>query len=664
MTAVQFHHAQTSIEEALSSAQYGERMIRLADQFRREGNHDAADAAFMAAAQIRYTLSAAMELLPIIAPEHAHRLSESQRQRLATQLSESHGHLNRMIEEHDVAEVPLEELDQRCEEWYASCLHIGHMARLARGVAARAAEATPSDDLIEMTEYALSLLHQGAQESMADVRENELPDDAPFPQTRNQLREQAIEDHAEIEETHRLSGERQAAARAEADNSEGHCHICGGSLRADEVRSHAATCFMDAVQRRYRVRDVDQRYARSQPLMVWVRSEELRHWVMLIVQPTTSLRQLDQFLCDLWLECCGHMSHFEIGNIQYSACVPGPGDPPMFDTDLAEPDEQHMIHTVEETIVMGQKFRHEFDYGDTTCLDLELVGALPIPYGYVQEFTNPPDVAQGYHDDFITVVARNLPPERCFTCGAVARWRYHANPYIGVPPEQGGPIVACPTSATTARQMASPPSSFGTLHAPAWAATTTPTTSRRETRHPHGAEKNPRRTDTAASSSTGARVPWSPKKDYARRHRRPCYSSFDDCVDEAVGFITLTVMPGNSYTLGEAVVGHRRRQGLRRSRIQRCHRRRHYRGQQPDAVSLTPADAASHNTPQPFPGSYAHDQPPHHPAGSAASSGLPPARHPGEASRRHDQLEATGQRGQPGPPGVPAGTSRNHHRVR
>lgn len=444
MTAVMFNHTQTSIEEALSSAMYGERMIRLADQFRREGNHDAADAAFMGAAQIRDTLSAAMDLLPIIAPEHAGLLGASQRQRLATQLSESHERLNRMIEEHDVAEIPLEDLDQRCEEWYASCLHIGHMAHLARGVAARAAEAMPSDDLIEMTEYALSLLHQGAQDSMADIRENALPDDAPFPQTRNQLREQAVKDHAEIEETHRLSSERQATARAEADNSEGHCHVCGASLRADEVSSHAATCFMDAVQRRYIVRDVDERYARSQPLMVWVRSEELRHCMMLIVQPTTSLRQLDQFLRDLWLECCGHMSHFEIGGTQYSNCVPGPGDPPTFDTDLAEPDEQHMVHTVEETIAMGQKFRHEFDYGDTTCLNLELVGALPVPYGYVQEFINPPEAAEGYRDDFITVVARNLPPERCFTCGSAAHRRYYENPYIGVPPEQGGPIVAPP----------------------------------------------------------------------------------------------------------------------------------------------------------------------------------------------------------------------------
>lgn len=444
MTTVPFNHTQTSIEEVLSSAQYGERMIRLAGQFEREGNHDAADAAFMAAVQVRDTLSAAMELLPVIAPEHAHLLGESQRQGLATQLGESHADLNRMIEEHDVAEIPLEELNQRCEEWYASCFHIGHMAHLARGVAARAAAAAPSHDLIEMTEYALGLLHQGAQDSVADIRENELPDDAPFPQTRNQLSEQAIEDLAEIAEAHRLASDSQTATRAEADNSEGHCHVCGGSLRADDVKSHAATCFMDAVQSRYRVRDVKERYARSQPLMIWVRSEELRHWMMLIVQPTTGLRQLDQFLRDLWLECCGHMSHFEIGGTQYSACVPGPGDPPLFDTDLAEPDEQHMVHTVEETTAMGQKFRHEFDYGDTTCLDLECVAALPVPYEYVQEFINPPEAAEEYGDDFITIMARNLPPERCFTCGAVARWRYYKNPYVELPPEAGGLIVAPP----------------------------------------------------------------------------------------------------------------------------------------------------------------------------------------------------------------------------
>ena len=446
MSTVPFNHTQMSIEEALSSAGYGERIIRLAGQFRREGNHDAANAAFMAAAQIRDALSTAMDLLPIIAPEHAALLSPSDRQRLATQLSESHERLNQLVADHDVSEVSLADCDQRYEDWYASCLHIGHMAHLARNVSGRAAETTPTpgDDLIEITGYALGQLHEGAQESMTDLRENDLPDDAPFPETRNQLREQAIADHAEVEEIHRLFSTRLAAAKAEADNSEGRCHVCGGALRADEVRSHATTCFMDAVRSRYTVRDVDERYARSQPLMIWVRSEELRHWMMLTVQPTTSLRQLDQFLRNQWLECCGHMSHFEIGNVQYSACVPGPGDPPMFDTDLAEPHEQHMVHTVEETITIGDPFRHEFDYGDTTYVDLECVATLPVPYGCLPEFINPPEDAEGHRDDFITVVARNLPAERCFSCGAVAHWRYYENPYIHIPPEQGGPIVAPP----------------------------------------------------------------------------------------------------------------------------------------------------------------------------------------------------------------------------
>ncbi len=113
MTAVPFNHTQISIEEALSSAQYGERMIRLAGQFRREGNHDAANAAFMAAAQINDTLAKAVDLLTIIAPEHAALLGESQRQRLATQLNETHQRLNRLVMEQALAEVPLEDCDEQ-----------------------------------------------------------------------------------------------------------------------------------------------------------------------------------------------------------------------------------------------------------------------------------------------------------------------------------------------------------------------------------------------------------------------------------------------------------------------------------------------------------------------------------------------------------------------
>ena len=93
-----------------------------------------------------------------------------------------------------------------------------------------------------------------------------------------------------------------------------------------------------------------------------------------------------------------------------------------------------MLYTVEETIREGELFRHEYHYGDTTYLDLECVAVLPAPYQFLPELIDPPEPADGHTDDFITIVARNLPLEGCFTCGAVAHWRYYENPYTDVPP--------------------------------------------------------------------------------------------------------------------------------------------------------------------------------------------------------------------------------------
>lgn len=66
-------------------------MNGLASQFSRDGNHNAANTFFTGANPIPGQHSKKMDLLPIIAPGHATLLSESQRQRLLTQLSESHG---------------------------------------------------------------------------------------------------------------------------------------------------------------------------------------------------------------------------------------------------------------------------------------------------------------------------------------------------------------------------------------------------------------------------------------------------------------------------------------------------------------------------------------------------------------------------------------------
>jgi len=37
------------------------------------------------------------------------------------------------------------------------------------------------------------------------------------------------------------------------------------------------------------------------------------YWLYLKVSRLTTLKVLDNFLRDIWLECCGHLSHFAIG---------------------------------------------------------------------------------------------------------------------------------------------------------------------------------------------------------------------------------------------------------------------------------------------------------------------------------------------------------------
>ena len=41
------------------------------------------------------------------------------------------------------------------------------------------------------------------------------------------------------------------------------------------------------------------------------------YWMLIALPRDTSLGQLDQFLRDIWMECCGHLSEFLIGARRY-----------------------------------------------------------------------------------------------------------------------------------------------------------------------------------------------------------------------------------------------------------------------------------------------------------------------------------------------------------
>ena len=427
------------IETTLASVSYAERMIRLADQYRREGNHATANAALMMAWNIRENTDDAMAILADLAPEHAALLGQSERQRLATGLNSAYENLNRLGREHGAtADLEDERYDQDAD-WYKFCFEVGLTAHLAETIATRTESQPPTEDNIEIAKDAVGKCYQAAQESMEHARNNEPPADAPFPQTRQQCMEQALNDCAKLAQLDQQLQEKLKAAEREADNSPGRCHLCGIAVRAEDVRAHAQSCVWAAFQRKFANNYFDSRHPGNGTILIWVRGDEVRQWMMLAVRADTSLRQLDQFLRDLWLECCGHMSYFEIGGTRYGARVRSSGGTRLVGADMAEPDERHMMSTVKEKVRRGERFRHEYDYDYdySTSLDLECVAVLPAPYDHLPDLIDPPEPAEGHTDDFITILARNLPLESCFTCGEPARWCYYANPYTRIPRELG-----------------------------------------------------------------------------------------------------------------------------------------------------------------------------------------------------------------------------------
>jgi hypothetical protein len=105
------------------------------------------------------------------------------------------------------------------------------------------------------------------------------------------------------------------------------------------------------------------------------------YWLQLSAPVRAPLSELDGFLRRIWLECCGHMSAFEIAGIRYSCS-------PMME------EERGMETPLGRVLDVGTRFSYEYDFGSTTELELAVVG-----------FWNP-DKPKGA----VQLLARNEPP--------------------------------------------------------------------------------------------------------------------------------------------------------------------------------------------------------------------------------------------------------------
>lgn len=166
--------------------------------------------------------------------------------------------------------------------------------------------------------------------------------------------------------------------------SSGQCSSCGNSFGKGSMTRHIRACRQRSI--------AEGPQTKSFHLLVEGRYQP-EYWIHLMAPENLTLESLDSFLRSIWLECCGHLSCFAIGNTRYSVYT---------EEDF---DEVGMNVPLEKVLPSKNRFFYEYDYGSTTDLALRVVGTGSSAAGE------------------ISLLARNSPPPlACQTCHAPAVW--------------------------------------------------------------------------------------------------------------------------------------------------------------------------------------------------------------------------------------------------
>jgi Plasmid pRiA4b ORF-3-like protein len=178
--------------------------------------------------------------------------------------------------------------------------------------------------------------------------------------------------------------------------SKGTCTFCHGEFSKSAMTRHLETCEHRAITEAKA--GSRQKAQQTRKLHLVVEGRDLpMYWMHLEVTASTTLTTLDQFLRNTWLECCGHLSAFEIEGVRYAV------DAGMYDDwDMGE---KSMRVRLDKALSPGQTCSYEYDYGTTTELKLKVISERQV-------------AARG---NAIQVLARNIPPViLCEGCGKSA----------------------------------------------------------------------------------------------------------------------------------------------------------------------------------------------------------------------------------------------------
>lgn len=147
-----------------------------------------------------------------------------------------------------------------------------------------------------------------------------------------------------------------------SNQTSGACAFCGREMTRSGMARHLRTCTkrQEAQAEAEKSRRRHQKLYHLQVQDAWSGA----YWLHLEMRGNATLKDLDFYLREIWLECCGHLSAFEIDGVSYTQ---------LFNDGMGWREERSMNVRVDKLFARGMEIPYEYDFGSTTELVIKVV---------------------------------------------------------------------------------------------------------------------------------------------------------------------------------------------------------------------------------------------------------------------------------------------------